>query len=260
MNLLDIFNLKKGMGEYVSLVGSGGKTTLLFELAHEFCRKGQACVVMTSTHMDYPSDDLAVTITGKSPDCQESMHFQEGQDSGVALVAALKSGFPVAIGTVEAETGKICMPPDTLLQMARKEADWILVEADGSKRLPIKAPASHEPVILEPSQKIIAVAGLSALGKPLSQVCHRYVLASEILGISSDALVTPEMMARLITSEKGQYKNVLDPYRFTVFLNQADDEALMASAREISILIKEFLPGCSVVVGSLHSSRFHVDL
>lgn len=239
MYLLDSFSLTQAKGKYISLVGAGGKSTLLYQLAHELCLEGHKCVVMTSTHIDYPSIDLALTITDNLVNPAE------------ALRSALNGRNPVAIGTVEVHSGKLCMPSDNLLKVALAQADWIIVEADGSRKLPLKVPASHEPVILEPSEKIIAVAGLSALGKPLSQVCHRAILASKILNVSIDALVTPAMMARLLTSEQGQFKGVLDPSRFTIFLNQADEESLYRSAMEIAKDITEFLPGCAIVIGSL---------
>lgn len=239
MYLLDAFSLAKAKGKYISLVGAGGKSTLMFQLAHELSIKGDKCVVMTSTHIEFPSIELARSITDNDINPAE------------ALRSALKERRPVAIGTVEVHSGKLCIPPDNLLSAALAQADWIIVEADGSRRLPLKVPASYEPVILEPSEKIIAVAGLSALGKPLSQVCHRAILASKILNVSVDALVTPAMMARLLTSEQGQFKGVIDPSRFTIFLNQADEESIFCSALEIAENVKKYLPDCSVVIGSL---------
>ena len=41
-------------------------------------------------------------------------------------------------------------------------SDLVLIEADGSKRLPCKVPADHEPVLLPESDIVVAVLGLSA--------------------------------------------------------------------------------------------------
>ena len=66
-------------------------------------------------------------------------------------------------------------------------ADAVFLEADGAKGLPCKAPAAHEPVLLPQSDILLAVAGLSALGRPLEQVCFRAPLAAALLGVAPDA-------------------------------------------------------------------------
>jgi len=226
-------------GKCISIVGAGGKTTLLFQLAREFCEDGLKCVIQTSTHIERPTLKQAFTIT----DCCS--------DAKTLLKNALRGRDPIAIGSVEHSTGKLCLPSDDLLAVAWEKADWILVEADGSRHLPIKVPAYYEPKIFEPFDAVIAVAGLSALGKPLSQVCHRANLASTLLGVSLETLVTPFMLARILTSEQGQFKNVRNPSRFSVFLNQADDEKLCNLAKETSFHIKTFISDCTVASGSL---------
>lgn len=238
MQLRKAFSLPLG-GKCVSVVGGGGKTSLLFRLAREFCEDGFKCVILTSTHIYQPAPEQAVTITDRHPDAR------------TALTAALRGKTPVTIGSLEVSTGKLCMPPDDLLAAAWDQADWILVEADGSRHLPIKVPASHEPKIFEPSDTVIALAGLSALGKPLSQVCHRAGLASAFLGVTPETLVSPFILARILTSEQGQFKNVGDPARFSIFLNQADNDELCNLAKETSFYIKSFIPGCPVAAGSL---------
>lgn len=226
-------------GKCISIVGAGGKTSLMFQLAREFCEDGFRCAVLTTTHIYRPAQEQALTIT----DCQP--------DAKTILAAALRGKLPVAIGSLEKATGKLCLPSRELLTATWELADRILIEADGSRHLPMKIPASYEPMIFEPSNAVIAVAGLSALGKPLSQVCHRADLASAIFGVSLEDLVSPFILARILTSEQGQYKNVLSSARFSVFLNQADNEELCKLAKETSYHIKTFIPGCPVAAGSL---------
>ena len=133
-----------------------------------------------------------------------------------------------------------------------------MVEADGSRHFPVKVPAVYEPMIFEPSDHVVAVAGLRALEKPLSLVCHRAGLASDLLGVSIETPLTPLMLARMLTSEQGQFKNVGDPARFSIFLNQADDDHLCKLAAETAGYIKKFIPGCSVAAGSLHNNRIQI--
>ena len=100
-------------------------------------------------------------------------------------------------------------------------ADRVIIEADGTKGLPLKVPNEHEPVIPPFADAVVAVAGLSALGQPLGRVCHRPELAALRFGLSPEETVNPEIMARLLSSPLAQRKGVGDrPY--AVLLNQAD--------------------------------------
>lgn len=245
MQLRDALSLPLD-GKCISIVGAGGKTSLMFQLAREFCEDGLKCVVLTSTHIYRPDPDQALTITDQHPDAK------------TALAAALLCKLPVAIGSPEESTGKLCPPSDELLAAFWELADWVMVEADGSRQLPVKIPAAHEPEILEPSDVIIAVAGLSSLGKPLSQVCHRADLASALLEVPLETPVSPLILARILTSEQGQFKHVGDPARFSVFLNQADNEKLHMLAEETTCYIKTFIPGCHVAAGSLQKGDIFI--
>ena len=139
-------------GHIVSLVGGGGKTTLLYAMADHCARKGWRVLVITTTHIRQPAACYA-------PD-------------KAALSALWQTGHYVVIGT-PAENGKLTLPPPQLLRRMA-QADAVFVEADGAKHYPCKLPAAHEPVLLPQSDIVLAVAGLSALGKPLREVCFRY--------------------------------------------------------------------------------------
>ena len=139
-------------GHTVSLVGGGGKTTLLYAMADHCARKGWRVLVMTTTHIRQPAACYA-------PD-------------DAALTALWQAGHYAVIGT-PAENGKLTLPPPQLLRRMA-QADAVFIEADGAKHHPCKLPAAHEPVLLPQSDIVLAVAGLSALGKPLREGCFRY--------------------------------------------------------------------------------------
>ena len=82
-------------------------------------------------------------------------------------------------------------------------------------------PNDREPVIPAFADAVIAVAGLSALDRPLGEVCHRPELAKLRFDLEPDQIVTPELMAMLLSSPLAQRKDVGSrPY--AVLLNQAD--------------------------------------
>ena len=71
-------------------------------------------------------------------------------------------------------------------EKAGKLADVILVEADGSKRLPVKVPGPKEPVIPENSDQILCIYGLGALGKQAADCCFRMQPSEQLLKIPED--------------------------------------------------------------------------
>lgn len=83
---------------------------------------------------------------------------------------------------VPAEQGKLTALPLEQLTCWMAQADIVLLEADGAKRMPCKAPAAHEPVLLPESDVVLGVAGLYALGRPLREVCFRLEQACALLG------------------------------------------------------------------------------
>ena len=76
-------------------------------------------------------------------------------------------------------------------------ADIVLVEADGSKHMPIKFPAAHEPVIPENVNEIQVVMGLHAIGHPFCEVSHRLELVKQCLNVSDTDLVTEVHLKKL---------------------------------------------------------------
>ena len=120
--------------------------------------------------------------------------------------------------------------PETLAWLAA-HTDALFLEADGSRRLPVKFPNSTEPVIPEGTGRVIAVAGLSALGRPFDEVCHRAPLAREALGIPEGASVTPGIIARLLLAGYGRFSP-------TVLLNQADTPALREQGEQAAALLR----------------------
>ena len=128
MNGLEALPFLREKGHVVSLVGGGGKTTLLYGLARLCAAEGQRVLVSTTTHIQRPSANYA-------PD--------------EAVRDALWQAGTYAVAGSPAENGKLTQPPGLSGWMAG--ADTVLLEADGAKHRPCKAPAAHEPVLLPES-------------------------------------------------------------------------------------------------------------
>ena len=140
-------------GEFITLLGPSGcgKTTLLHAMAAHGARKGWRVLASTTTHIQRPKEPLLARTN--------------------AELAALWTSGNYAVAGAPAPDNKLTQPPQLERWMA--QADAVFLEADGAKHLPCKAPAAHEPVLLPQSDIVLAVAGLSAVGKPLQEVCFR---------------------------------------------------------------------------------------
>ncbi|MEG0179195.1 MAG: hypothetical protein RR654_06535, partial [Oscillospiraceae bacterium] len=112
----------------------------------------------------------------------------------------------------------------------------------------IKFPSDTEPVLLPGTTHLFVVAGLCAIGKPLSEVCHRWPLAMAECGLKGQqSLVTPLMLAQILARGYG----VLAP---VFVLNQADDEITAEYGRETAEALKKY--GCNkTIVLSLEKEK-----
>ena len=181
----------------------------------------------------------AALLLATDPDC-DRVGIAVNQNGEFILMTGNEVGILLLdfIARVKKEQGKLPALPSEQLTRWMAQADMVLLEADGAKRMPCKVPVAHEPVLLPESDIVLAVAGLSALGRPLREVCFRLEQACALLGAAPETLLTPELLARLLASEKGGRKLVGDR-RFSVVLNQADDPARIAAGEQTLALLRE---------------------
>lgn len=198
-----------------AIVGGGGKTTLMLALARALSRSGARVIVTTTTHIFPPEHILTCNPT----------NINEAQN-------VISQNNPVCFGK-PSQNEKLTTPDLPIGQM-EAIADYVLVEADGAKRLPLKAPAEHEPVIPDSAGLVIAVAGLDGIGQMIAEVAFRPAYYAVLCGKAETDLVTPIDAARVLAHEKGQRKGVPDGARFAVLLNKADNEARRNIAHEIA--------------------------
>lgn len=191
-----------GKKHTICLVGGGGKTTVMYELAAAWAACGRKVLVLTSTHILQPADGSFAADAAAVHNLWQQRRY-------------------AVIGTPELSTGKLTAPPQFLYEAMQPQADVILCEADGSKHHPCKAPAAHEPVLLPDSDIVLAVAAMDALGNSLQQVCQRPQLAAELLGCSTEKIIDAQMLAALLLSAQGARKNV-GTRAYYIVLNKCD--------------------------------------
>ncbi len=204
----------------VSVTGAGGKTSLIREMAREYADGGGRVIVTTTTHI--MKEDLPWFLTEPSEECMDRLLQKYGQ---------VWVGLPSGQGKMQS------LPPEFLPCIWRRNVP-VLIEADGARRLPLKVPAGHEPVILPETTHVLSVYGLDALGKRLDEVCFRPELAAVLLKKDGTQRVTEEDIAFLASSERAGRKGCPGDAGYTVVLNKADSKRLRRSALAICRMLE----------------------
>ncbi len=213
-NLASALRIEPGI---TAIIGSGGKSTLLKTLSLELMRSGGRVLLCTTTHMfpvaGVPWDGSSRRLDA-APWKPGALH---APGCTCEACAGLVRGRICQAGVLDPQTGKLSSPAAPLDQLAQR-FDYVLAEADGSKRLPLKAHAAWEPVIPAATANVVWVVGASGLGKPINEAVHRPELFFERCGCEPTDIATPERVAQVLNAEMQALK--LSTAR--VMLNQVD--------------------------------------
>jgi probable selenium-dependent hydroxylase accessory protein YqeC len=226
-------------GGVVSLVGAGGKTSLMFRLARELSADGDTVLTTTTTKIRYPEEiQSQCVITAASPDdILKRAEALFGEYRHVTAASRVISDQMKLSGVTRETVDLLCES-----ELFR----WIIVEADGAAGRPLKAPAAHEPVIPGTTGWLVGVVGLSAVGMPLTvKRVFRPKVFSRITGLASGTAVSEEAIAVILGHEKGIMKGAPGRCRRLVFLNQGDIPGAVAAGTRICRHLQR-LGGCGI--------------
>lgn len=234
----------------ISITGGGGKTTLMGALGAAFLSFGLPVLLTTTTKIQNPCPfpvDWFIAERDMAVFEREVLARLEQTSLGLGVSGAF--GAHKWDGVTPAAVDRI---------FEKMERGIILNEADGAKRLPIKAPGGDEPVVPLSTTHLIPVTGLSALGNPLDKAhAFRPELISKITGLPMGDTITEIAIARLFTHPAGVSKGAPPKAIIIPFLNQADKVSLTAAGRRIAEEIFLGLPRVdSVLVGTLKPEAF----
>lgn len=197
-----------------TVIGAGGKTTLLSLLSQGFSSCGQSTLLTTTTHI-FPPSHLS-----------EALLLTCGQKK--SLEEAFRTRSLVALGKPESHTHKWGSFPLSFLEEIADVPDRIVCEGDGAKKNPLKIPRQGEPVFFPKTDTVVGIMGLSALYRPASEVLFGLSSASrtfpDLLPAldSSGGQITPDLLELIALSPCGLRKQVHKDQRFQILLNQAD--------------------------------------
>ena len=244
--LSEALGIKKGVN---AIIGSGGKSSLLKSLSLELSQKGSV-LLTTSTHILPFSHCENICFSDEDIHSEEALKNSKVLLQRKVLSLWNKSQNPIlCLGTL-GKNGKLS-PFPLPFSALEKMADYVLVEADGSKRLPGKAHGRNEPEIPKESQRTVLVFGASALHKPISEVIHRVEIFQNFFtpSLTPDTLLTKELLLQAFRKE-----NLGD----CLFVNQLDC-LTKKEAGELLLFLQKGL-GKMVCGGSLKEGSAHPEL
>jgi probable selenium-dependent hydroxylase accessory protein YqeC len=249
--------------ELVAFVGGGGKTSAMFALARQLSGR----IVLTTTTRIFAAQialaPSALFVKGNvtADQATAASPLNLPAYSPPALGRELKRfGACLVVGETQGDKAlgvPVSLPGEWL---ARPDVDYVLLEADGSRMRPCKAPADHEPAIPAETTLVVPVVGVDAVGGRLDEVCHRPALAGPITGLAPADSVTPEALAVLLTSPAAGLKGVPPTARVVALVNKVEDDHQLAVARQIarSTLGEERIE--AVIIGAAGSARPVVEV
>ena len=221
-------------GVVAALVGAGGKTTAMFALARLAADEGLSVAVTTTTRIYDPRDEVGRPFDGVV--VEPLLGRAEASGAGLPEAAAPRPGgiLVLASGRDEKEGKLVGLDPSRCAGLAGA-FDLVLVEADGSRGLPVKAPAGHEPVLPGEADLVLGFIGLDCLGRPATAaVVHRLDRFLAVSGAEAGSPIAPAHLGRLAGHPEGLFKSAPAGALRVAVLNKADSVAwaLAEGARE----------------------------
>jgi probable selenium-dependent hydroxylase accessory protein YqeC len=218
-------SLREALGlrdrEVVSLVGGGGKTTLMFLLGKTLSAQGHRVITTTTTKIFEPRH-------GETP------FLSLGEDEGTVLLRVEHYGH-VTVASHRVPGGKVqgitVRQADALWDSGR--IDYLVNEADGAAQRPLKAPESYEPVIPDCTSVVVALVGADAFNARLDEnTVFRSRAFSRLTGLPLGAHLTYETIALIFTHEAGLAKGAPRSARIVPFVNKTDLDQALQRGRE----------------------------
>lgn len=225
-------------GNTVTVIGSGGKTSLIWRMAAGLSGAAgpfRRILVTPTTKMFVPEGKPYDRYCGGVP--PEPV-------PGVTLA-----------GFFNEKSGKLESLPPEELERIRHGYDLVLIEGDGARGLPLKAWAEDEPVIPSFTNITVGILPLWPLGKPVTEkIIHRLPLFASLSGAEEGELLKPEHIRRVISGWAG------NPGLFArargsriLFFNQTEDSRALMQARELAEHLPPRFPD-AIIAGSVRDN------
>jgi probable selenium-dependent hydroxylase accessory protein YqeC len=211
-------------GDVAAFAGAGGKSSAILTIADELSEAGMTVLAVPTTKLLVSeAEKLGLLVT--SEDANElrakAREALSGGASGVVVGSGLLS---------KNRVGGVA--PDLISSLVSL-ADVVLVEADGSRRRPIKGTAEHEPVLPDTATLVVAVGNIRAFGMPVDEEhVHRPELFSKLTGIGPGQSITAGAFARALA--EGSLSAIPDGARPAALITGVHPGKSMADASVVT--------------------------
>ncbi len=211
MRLQQAFQINPG--DVVSIIGAGGKTSLLIGLGYELMEEGWRVLATATTRLTHDQLNLFPA----------AIPVRAGAD---AISNALNDHrFVLLYERIEHDQAVGVNPRAVQQLLDRVDSDVLLVEADDSGSKLLKAPFSGEPIIPDGTSLVIPVASMGVIGHPLDA---RHVYNPEAIsvryGFPMGAEIKSPWLAQIMRDEALGLSGVPDGVRVVGFLNQTPEK------------------------------------
>ncbi|MFQ6115174.1 MAG: selenium cofactor biosynthesis protein YqeC [bacterium] len=197
-------------GQVVSVIGGGGKSTLIETIGKELLDK-HLKVILTSTTKFQPMPAIESVLKTQNKDYLNNLR-KILQEKKIALLARDYYKGERLLGVEKEEIAEIL-----------NLADTVLIEADGCRQRSLKTHKEYEPVIPEISTTVIIICGADVVGKPLNEeTVHRADLFSQKWNLPFGTLLTPEVVANELLSQDSYFRHIPKKVAVSIFINKVD--------------------------------------
>ncbi len=218
--------------EVISLVGAGGKTTLMFRLAKELFLSKKNVVTTTTTKILEPTGEETNFLFIDPEEVKIRDFVQHHLDQYHHITVACER---VGSGKLKG------ISPNLVKELwGLRGIDTVIVEADGAAGRSLKAPREEEPVIPPSTTLVVAILGVDGMERELNEEnVFQPERVSKMTGIPIGERMKGEAIALLVTHPEGLFKGAPSSSRVVVFLNKVDIPSGMEKGKDISQKIFE---------------------
>jgi probable selenium-dependent hydroxylase accessory protein YqeC len=233
----------------VSIMGAGGKSTLMNRLADELIVLGRTVVLSATTNYHRPQalQPDQILLTRDAPDWPDQLSVLAQRWNRLLVLHhnvgnAMVKGIDVA--TVHKIHDRI---PDAI----------VILKTDGARKRWFKAPNQSEPVIPPWSQLSITVVNCEILGQPLTEgLVHRPERVAELTGLHLGDPITPQAVGRVLTHPDTYAAKIPAGARRVIYISHVRSPEALAQAHRIAAYLDR--PALDdVVVGDTPSGLFY---
>ena len=223
-----IDSLYSGEHSVISVSGAGGKTSTLRLLAKKFKERGLSVLITTTTKFQGP----------KQFDWDCDYYYS---DEASVLNHEVKKGEAVYFAHFNlVDMKKYTSPRLEILSILVKRFDVTIIEADGSKMLPLKLHSDRDPVIIDETTATLAIMGASALGCSKDNVCF---------GLDGEGIVDIAFYQELIDNREGVLKRAKG--KTLILINGCD------AVENRNAFLSLHAP-CPIILGSILKDEIYV--